>query len=62
MFERLKRFLKEVRVELTKVTWPTMAELRSSTGIVIITTLLVTFFIGLVDVGLSRLIAIFLGR
>lgn len=62
MFERLKRFLKEVRVELTKVTWPTMSELRSSTGIVIITTLLITAFIGLVDIGLSRLIAVFLGR
>jgi preprotein translocase subunit SecE len=62
MFERLKRFLREVKVELTKVTWPTMLELRSSTGIVIITTLLVTAFIGLVDIGLSRLIAVFLGR
>jgi preprotein translocase subunit SecE len=62
MFERLKRFLKEVKVELTKVTWPTMAELRGSTGIVIITTLVITFFIGLVDIGLSRLVALFLGR
>jgi len=62
MFERLKRFLKEVRVELTKVTWPTLSELRSSTGIVIITTLVITAFIGLVDIGLSRLIAVFLGR
>jgi preprotein translocase subunit SecE len=62
MFERLKRFLREVKVELTKVTWPTMLELRSSTGIVIITTLLVTAFIGLVDIGLSRLIAVFLRR
>ena len=39
MFERVKRFLKEVKVELTKVTWPTMAELRGSTGVVIITVL-----------------------
>jgi preprotein translocase subunit SecE len=62
MFERLKRFLKEVRVELTKVTWPTLSELRSSTGIVIITTLVITAFIGLVDIGLSRLFAVFLGR
>jgi preprotein translocase subunit SecE len=60
MFERLKRFLKEVKVELTKVTWPTMAELRGSTGIVIITTLVITAFIGIVDLGLGRLISVFL--
>lgn len=56
MFERLKKFLKEVRVELTKVTWPTVSELRGSTGVVIATVLIVTFFIGLVDLGLSHLI------
>ena len=56
MFERLKKFLKEVRVELTKVTWPTASELRGSTGVVIATVLILTFFIGLVDLGLSHLI------
>jgi preprotein translocase subunit SecE len=61
MFERIKRFLREVRVELSKVTWPTAVELRSSTGIVIITVILITVFIGVVDLGLGRLIATFLG-
>jgi preprotein translocase subunit SecE len=56
MFERLKRFLREVRVELTKVTWPSMYELRGSTGVVIITVLVLTAFIGLVDIGLQGLI------
>jgi preprotein translocase subunit SecE len=56
MFERLKKFLKEVRVELTKVTWPTASELRGSTGVVIATVLILTFFIGLVDLGLSHMI------
>jgi preprotein translocase subunit SecE len=56
MFQRLKKFVKEVRIELTKVTWPTAAELRGSTGVVIVTVLIVTFFIGLVDLGLSNLI------
>jgi preprotein translocase subunit SecE len=58
MFDRLKRFLKEVRVELTKVTWPTTAELRGSTAVVIVTTLILTVFIGLVDLGLSNLIGL----
>ncbi len=60
MFEKIKRFLKEVKVELTKVTWPTMQELRGSTGVVIITVLVLTIFIGIVDLGLARLIGVFL--
>jgi preprotein translocase subunit SecE len=56
MFEKIKRFLREVRVELTKVTWPTMDELRGSTGVVIITVLVVTVFLGVVDIGLQSLI------
>ncbi len=60
MFERLKKFLREVRVELRKVTWPTPAELRGSTGVVIVTVLILTLLIGLVDLGLSRLISVIL--
>jgi preprotein translocase subunit SecE len=60
MFERMKRFLKEVRVELGKVTWPSLYELRGSTGIVIIAVLVVTVFIGIVDLGLGRVIVVFL--
>jgi preprotein translocase subunit SecE len=52
MFERLKKFLKEVRLELTKVTWPTANELRGSTAVVIVTVLIFTVFIYLVDKGL----------
>jgi preprotein translocase subunit SecE len=56
MFERLKKFLKEVRIELTKVTWPTPSELRGSTGVVIVTVLMITLFIGLVDLGLGHVV------
>ncbi len=56
MFERLKKFLKEVKVELTKVTWPTASQLRGSTGVVIATVLMLTIVIGLVDLGLKKLI------
>jgi preprotein translocase subunit SecE len=52
MFERLKKFLKEVRLELAKVTWPTANELRGSTAVVIVTVLIFTVFIYLVDKGL----------
>ena len=56
MFERLKKFLKEVRLELAKVTWPTANELRGSTGVVIVTVLIFTVFIYLVDQGLVLVI------
>ena len=56
MFERLKRFLREVRLELSKVTWPTANELRGSTGVVIATVLIITLFIYLVDKGLVLLV------
>jgi preprotein translocase subunit SecE len=60
MFEKIKKFIKEVRVELTKVTWPTPSELRATTTVVIITTFIMVVFIGLVDFGLAQLIGVLL--
>jgi preprotein translocase subunit SecE len=44
-----QEFVKEVRVEATRVSWPTRSELRDSTIVVIVTVLLVAVFIGIVD-------------
>ncbi|KPJ54402.1 preprotein translocase subunit SecE [candidate division TA06 bacterium DG_24] len=55
-FQRSKRFLKETRVEFSKVTWPTRDELRDSTGVVIFVSLLVAAFIGFVDFFFSRVV------
>jgi preprotein translocase subunit SecE len=55
-----KQFFREVRVELKKVTWPSRKETIASTSVVLITVILVAFFLGIVDLGLSRLIKIFL--
>ncbi|HKI83262.1 MAG TPA: preprotein translocase subunit SecE, partial [Candidatus Krumholzibacteria bacterium] len=49
MFKRFGEFLKEVRVELGKITWPTRAELKESTIVVIASAALLTVFIGVVD-------------
>ena len=56
MFEKIKKFMKEVKVELTKVAWPTPGELRATTTVVIITTLIMAAFIGIVDFGLAQLL------
>jgi preprotein translocase subunit SecE len=59
-WERAKQFFREVRVELKKVTWPSRKETIASTSVVLVTVILVAFFLGIVDLGLSRLIKIFL--
>jgi preprotein translocase subunit SecE len=46
---QVQEFVKEVRVESAKVSWPTRNELRDSTVVVIVTVLLVSAFIGVVD-------------
>ena len=60
LLQQAKQFFREVRVELKKVTWPSRKETIASTSVVLITVFLVAFFLGIVDLGLSRLIKIFL--
>jgi len=55
MFERVSRFLKEVRAELGKVTWPTRDELVSSTGVVIMFSLAFALFLGLFDMFFTKM-------
>ena len=51
-------FLKEVRVELGKVSWSTRQELMGSTVVVIVTTAIMAVFIGLIDLILSRFLTV----
>ncbi len=48
-------FLGEVRVELQKVVWPTRVQTVRLTVMVIITTVIVGFFIGGIDFLLTKL-------
>ena len=47
--DRLRNFIKDVRVEASKVSWPTRQELRDSTVVVIVTVAVITVFVGVVD-------------
>ena len=58
---KVVKFIQEVRAELKKVNWPTRKELIDSTKVVIIASLLLTLFIGLVDALLARLLNLVLG-
>jgi preprotein translocase subunit SecE len=50
------QFLREARTELKKVKWPTRKELMASTAVVIVLVLVVSFFLGIVDFGLIKII------
>ena len=53
--DSVKRFLNSVRGEIDRVTWPSWKELRSSTIVVVLTLLLVSAYMGVVDWVLSLL-------
>lgn len=50
------QFLREVRAELRKVTWPSRKQTVGSTLVVLVLVMIISFFLGLVDIGLSGLI------
>jgi preprotein translocase subunit SecE len=62
MIERIRTYFREVWLEMGKVTWPTREELKESTMVVIVASIIVTAFIFVVDrildSGLSGLIRI----
>ena len=59
--EKIVRFLKEAKIELKKVTWPTPRQTLASTSVVIIVVIIVSIFLGIVDFGLSKAIRLVLG-
>ncbi len=56
MVERIKNYLSETRIELRKVTWPNRGELKDATRVVVVASILLTIFIGVVDQILSGII------
>lgn len=54
------QFLREVKVELKKVTWPTRKQILGSTLVVIILVMIIALFLGMVDIGLSSLVRVFI--
>jgi preprotein translocase subunit SecE len=49
-------------VEFRKVTWPSRQELMNSTTVVIVVTVVLAFFLGGVDIGLTKLVERILHR
>ncbi len=58
--EILKRFFREVRAELSKVTWVGRKEVMSGTIAVLVLSAFIALFLSLVDAGLSTLVRLVL--
>ncbi len=54
------QFLREVKVELKKVAWPSRKQTLGSTIVVLVLVTIIAFFLGAVDIGLSSLVKVVL--
>ena len=61
MYQKILQFLQEVQLELKKVVWPTRKDTFASTSVVLIIVIIIAFFLGLIDLGLTRIIRVILG-
>jgi preprotein translocase subunit SecE len=52
--DRVKKYVGEVVVEAKKVTWPSKEELRESTTVVLVAVFIISVFIYVVDIVISR--------
>jgi preprotein translocase subunit SecE len=56
VYTRAIQFLREVKIELKKVTWPTRKQTLGSTAVVIVLVMIISVFLGLVDLSLGNLV------
>jgi preprotein translocase subunit SecE len=54
--EKIKDYFREVYLEAKRVTWPSRKDTLKGTYIVLITVVLAALFLGIVDVGLAKII------
>jgi len=58
MLKKITEFFHDVKLELKKVVFPTKKEVIGSTWVVIITVLIAAIFLGVVDMGLGKLMTL----
>ncbi|MDA3872220.1 MAG: preprotein translocase subunit SecE [Candidatus Marinimicrobia bacterium] len=54
MINKIKDFLTGVKFEMKKVSWPTFEELKNSTAVVIVFSIMVAIFLFVVDLVLNK--------
>ena len=55
-FQSIRTFFQDVTSEFKRVSWPTRQATLQSTGIVLVVSLAVAIFLGVVDLGLATAI------
>ena len=60
MVKKIQIFFKDVRYELSKVSWPSWEELKSSTYVVLTLSLILIVFLFVVDFILAKILNIVL--
>ncbi|OUX31868.1 MAG: preprotein translocase subunit SecE [bacterium TMED264] len=60
MVKKIQKFLSDVRFEMSKVSWPTWEELKSSTYVVLTLSLILILFLFVVDFILAKILKIVL--
>ena len=53
--ERAKKFFKDTKAELKKVTWPTKDQLIHNTGVIIVFIIIVTIILSVLDIAFGKL-------
>jgi preprotein translocase subunit SecE len=61
MWAKFNNFLREVRAEFAKVSWPTREDLLNSTSVVLVFSAAFAVFIGLFDLVISFIRGVLLG-
>jgi len=61
MISKIKRYFTEVKVEWGKVTKPPYNEVWGSTGVVIVSTIILAVYLGVIDKLLGILRSLYLG-
>jgi preprotein translocase subunit SecE len=56
MVSKIKNYINDVTKEMKKVSWPTREQLRESTVVVLVTTMIITAFVYVVDLVMSTLV------
>jgi preprotein translocase subunit SecE len=58
--QKIVQYIKDVRAEMLKVTWPTWNELTGATILVVILSLIMAIFVKVCDMGIGSLLRLFL--
>jgi preprotein translocase subunit SecE len=57
MIAKIKEFTKEIVTEMKKVSWPTKEQLKESTIVVIVTTMIITAIVWVIDQAMTFIVS-----